>query len=180
MTRHRKRTAPTKYIDILFRCFSSVRYVTPLLLLGANGPTCQLQPFFMMNSKKSPALVCPIDAIGASARLMVAFSGFYESHKPLPSGDACGIVPPHREGHQNGQQSGYILHLRFVCCRPGGRRGDTERVVARWRHLLAFMKALVVIYRAMPHVPHQRPRMAIEMACDGGAFVRRRRLYFLA
>ena len=24
---------------------------------------------------------------------MAAFSGFYESHKPPPSGNACGIIP---------------------------------------------------------------------------------------
>ena len=52
-----------------------------------------------MKSKKLPALACPIDAIGASARLMAAFSGFYESHEPPPLGDARGIVPPHRDGH---------------------------------------------------------------------------------
>ena len=40
---------------------------------------------------------------------MVAFSGFYESHEPPPSGDARGIAPPHRDGHQNGQQSGYLF-----------------------------------------------------------------------
>jgi hypothetical protein len=40
---------------------------------------------------------------------MVAFSGFYESHEPPPSGYARGIVPPHRNHHQNGQQSGYIF-----------------------------------------------------------------------
>ncbi len=51
-------------------------------------------------------MACPIDAIGASARPMVAFSGFYESHEPPPSGDARGIVLPHRHGHQNGQQRG--------------------------------------------------------------------------
>jgi len=40
---------------------------------------------------------------------MVAFSGFCESHKPSPLGDALGIIPPHHHGHQNGQQSGYML-----------------------------------------------------------------------
>ena len=40
---------------------------------------------------------------------MVAFSGFYESHEPPPSGYARGIAPPHRNDHQNGQQSGYIF-----------------------------------------------------------------------
>jgi hypothetical protein len=40
---------------------------------------------------------------------MVAFSGFYESNEPPPSGDARGIAPPHRDGHRNGQQSGYMF-----------------------------------------------------------------------
>ena len=111
---------------------------------------------------------------------MVAFSGFYESHGPTPLGNVCGIVPAHRHGHRNGQQSGLILHLCFVCCRPGGRQGDTEPVVARWRHLVAFMKALAMLHWVMPHLPLQRLRTAIEMACDGGAFVHCRRLFCLA
>ena len=57
---------------------------------------------------------------------MATFSGFYASHESPPSGDVCGIVPAHRHGHQNGQQSGHILHPLFVCCPPGGRRGDIE------------------------------------------------------
>ena len=75
--------------------------------------------------------------IGASARLMVVFSGFYESHGPPPSGNDLGIVPAHRNGHQSGQQREHILHLRFVCYRPGGCQGNMEQVVARWRHLVA-------------------------------------------
>jgi len=75
-------------------------------------------------------LACPIDAIGASAGPMAAFSGFYESHEPPSLGDVLGILPPHRDGRRNGQQSGYILHCRFVDCCPGGHWGDTERVVA--------------------------------------------------
>ena len=63
----------------------------------------------MMKFKKQPALACPIDAIGASARPMVMFSGFYESPGPPPLDNACGIVPPHRDDHQNGHQSGYIV-----------------------------------------------------------------------
>ena len=43
---------------------------------------------------------------------MVVFSGFFESHESPPYGDARGIVPLHRDGHQNGQQSGYMLHHR--------------------------------------------------------------------
>jgi len=44
---------------------------------------------------------------------MVAFSGFYESHEPPPSGDARSIVPPHFDGHQNGQQMGGYFALLF-------------------------------------------------------------------
>ena len=111
---------------------------------------------------------------------MVAFSDFYESPGHAALGDAQCIVPAHRHGHKNGQQSGHIFHLRFVCCRPGSRWGDTEPVVAQWWHLVAFMKALVMLHWAMPHVPLQCLCTAIEMACDGGAFVRRRRLFCLA
>ena len=61
---------------------------------------------FYDKSKKQLMLVCPIGAIGASAHPMVAFSGFYESPGPLPLGEACGIVPPHRKGHLNGSKVG--------------------------------------------------------------------------
>ena len=54
--------------------------------------------------------MCPIDGIRVSARPMVAFSGFYESHGPPPSGDMNGIVSAYHNGHQNGQTSGHILH----------------------------------------------------------------------
>ena len=119
--------------------------------------------------------------IRASARPMAAFSDFYGygSHGPTPSGNARGIVPAHHHGHRNGQKSGHILHLRFVCCRPGGRQGNTEPVVPRWQHLVAFMKALVMLHLMMPHVPRQRLRAAIKMAYNGGAFVRRHRLFCL-
>jgi len=110
---------------------------------------------------------------------MAAFSGFYESHEPPPSGDARGIVPAHCDGHRNSQQSGFILHRRTVCCHPGGRRGNTEQVVARWRRLVASIKALDLLHRAMHAVSHQHTAMAIKMARDGGAFVRRRQLFRL-
>ena len=69
-----------------------------------------------MRCPKQPALACPIGNIGASACPMVAFSGFYESHKPPPAGDAHGIVLPHRHGHGNGQQrgGGMLLIVLFI------------------------------------------------------------------
>ncbi len=54
----------------------------------------------MMKCPEQPALACPFDANGASARPVVAFSGFYESHEPSPSGDAFIIVPPHCNDRQ--------------------------------------------------------------------------------
>ena len=132
-----------------------------------------------MKKKKQLVLACPIGYIRASALPMMAFSGFYESHKPPPSGNAHSIIPPHQDGHQNGQKSGYILHCCFVDCRPGGRQGNTEQVVARWRHPVASGEALVMLNRAMRSVLLQYVRMAIEMARDGGTFVRRYRLFCL-
>ena len=93
---------------------------------------------------------------------MAAFSGFYKSHKPPPSGDAHGIVPAHRDGHQNDHQSGYMVHNCCVDCRPGGRRGDTERVVAQWRRSVAYGKALVMLHRVMNAVLHRLTAMAIK------------------
>ena len=73
---------------------------------------------------------------------------------------------------------GHVAH-RCVDCVPAGCWGDTERVVARWRSLVAFMKALDLLNWKMHSVFHRRIAMAIEMARDGGAFVRRRRLFRL-
>ncbi len=125
-----------------------------------------------MKCKNQPALACPIGNIGASACPMVAFSGFYESHEPPPLDDARGIVPPHRDGHRNGQQRGYILHCRFDDCRHGSRRGNTEQVVARWQHPVASNVALDTLHWAMPRALLQHLRMTIEMAYNGGTFTR--------
>ena len=146
-------------------------YYGPIIIL------CQLDLFFTMKCKNDPALDCLIGNIWASACPMEAFSGFYESHKPPPSGDARVIVPPHRDGHQNGQQRGYILHRHFVDCRPGGHRGDMERVVARWQRPVASDVALDMMHWVMPRALLQRLRMTIEMACNGGTIACCRRYY---
>ena len=104
------------------------------MVLGANLSTGAL---FHDEMSKTTRFRCPIDAIRASACPNVVFSGFYESHEPPPSGDACGIVPPYHDGHRNGQQSGYMLHYHCVNCCPGGCRDDRKRVVAWWRHPVA-------------------------------------------
>ncbi len=70
-----------------------------------------------------------------------------------------------------------MLHYCCFDCCPSGRWGNTERVVARWQHPVASGEALVMLHWAMRSVLHQRTAMAIELARDGGAFVRRRRLF---
>jgi len=45
-----------------------------------------------MKCKNQLALACPIGNIRASACLMAAFSGFYKSHEPPPSGDVIKTV----------------------------------------------------------------------------------------
>jgi hypothetical protein len=130
-----------------------------------------------MKCPKQLKLACPFYNIGASACLMAVFSGFHESHEPPPLGNARGIVPAHRNGRQNGQQNGYILHNHCVDCRPGGCRGDTEQVVARWGRSVASGEALVMLHLVMRSILHRCIAMAIEMAHGGGRFVRRRHLF---
>jgi hypothetical protein len=62
--------------------------------------------------------------------------------------DAC-IIMLHRDSHQNGQQSGYILHCCFVDCHPGGCQCDTEQAVAQWRCPVASSDALVMLHQVM-------------------------------
>ena len=68
-----------------------------------------------------------------------------------------------------------IIFVFIVALR--GRRGDTEQVVARWRRPVASSEALVMLHWVMSSVLHRRTAMAIEIACNGGAFVRCRRLF---
>jgi hypothetical protein len=63
----------------------------------------------------------------------------------------------------------------FACC-PGGRWGNTERVVARCRRPVASGVALDIPHWAMPSVLLRRTAVAIETAGVQGAFIRHRRL----
>jgi hypothetical protein len=56
----------------------------------------------------------------------------------------------------------------FVCCCPGGRWGNMERVVARWRRPVASRVALDMLHWAMHILLHRQTAMAIKMANDGG------------
>jgi hypothetical protein len=58
----------------------------------------------------------------------------------------------------------------FSCC-PGGRWGNTERVVARWQCPVASKVALDMPHQAMTSVLPRSTAVAIKMANNGGAFV---------
>jgi hypothetical protein len=58
----------------------------------------------------------------------------------------------------------------FACC-PGGRRGNTEQVVAQWRCPVASGVALDMPHQAMPSVLLWRTTVAIKMDNNGGVFV---------
>ncbi len=61
----------------------------------------------------------------------------------------------------------------FACC-PGGRWGDTERIVARCWHPVASGVDLVMSHWAMPSESLRRTAVAIETAGGRGAFVHHR------
>jgi hypothetical protein len=56
----------------------------------------------------------------------------------------------------------------FACC-SGGRWGNTEQVVARWRRPVASEVALDMPHLAMPSVLLRRIRKAFETGRNGGA-----------
>ncbi len=61
----------------------------------------------------------------------------------------------------------------FACC-PGGRWGNMERVVARWRRPVASGVALDMPHWKMLSVSLRRTAVAIKTAGGQGAFVRHR------
>ncbi len=66
---------------------------------------------------------------------------------------------------------------RFICCCPGSRWGNTERVVAQWWQPVACRVALDMSHWAMPPVLLWRTATAIKMANNEGAFVCQCRLF---
>ncbi len=61
----------------------------------------------------------------------------------------------------------------------GVRRGDTGRILAQWRRLMASRVALDLLLWAIRLALYRLIRMAIEMASKVGVFVRCHRLYVL-
>ncbi len=169
---------PTNYIVTLVKPFSFVCYVLPLLKTGALALTRDL--FLQVDDEKTwkkQAYAWPIATIGRNTCPMVASSGFYQSPAPPSLGDACGIVPAHLRGSQNGQQSWPIITLFFVCCCPGGRWGNMERVVVRRQHPVASGIALDMLHWEMRFILHRRTAMAIKTAGRQRTFDRHQRFH---
>jgi hypothetical protein len=59
---------------------------------------------------------------------------------------------------------GTFFRCCFVCCCPGGRWGNTERVVAQWQRPVASGVALDMPHWAMPSVLIRRTAVAIKIA----------------
>jgi hypothetical protein len=75
----------------------------------------------------------------------------------------------------------FFIHHCVFDCLPDVRGSNTEQVVARWWRPVASDMALVdILHWAMLHELLQCLHMDIKTACDGGACVCRRRLFFLA
>jgi hypothetical protein len=72
-----------------------------------------------------------------------------------------------------------FIHRCVVECRPGVRGSNTEQVNVQWQRPVASNMALDILHWAMSHDLLQCLLMAIEMACDGGAFDCHRRLFHL-
>jgi hypothetical protein len=66
---------------------------------------------------------------------------------------------------------GVFVDCFLLACCPGSHWGNTEQVVARWRHPVASKVALDTPHLAMPSVLPQSTAVAIEMANNRGAFV---------
>ena len=109
-------------------------------------------------------------------RIVAFMKAMYLLHQAMRAVLYCRIATAIEMASKRG---GHVAHL-CVDCVPGGRRGNTEQVVAPWQSLVAFMKVLDLLHRVMRYVSHRRTAMAIEMIRDGGAFVRRRCLFRLA
>ncbi len=123
-------TPPTKYSPILIKCFLSFWYVIPLLLLGAI--LVVVWPFRWFDDEKhrtKPVLVCPIACYWSECSPDGGIHWLLVKPWTPPSAHVRGIVPPHQDGHQNGQLCWCICWLLFVCMLPRrtlGRYGESS------------------------------------------------------
>ncbi len=88
---------------------------TPIENRGLSIDSRPFSTSLQLKKKKKTGICMTNCIIGCNTHLMVASSGFYQSHGPHPLGNACSNVPAHRRGYQNGQQSRCICSLLFVC-----------------------------------------------------------------
>ncbi len=63
-----------------------------------------------------------------------------------------------------------VFFFLFKIVDHGGRRGNTTRALARWRHLVALHEAKDALHRAMGVAPYYSGGMAINIVVDLPAF----------
>ncbi len=161
---------PINYIVILVKPFSFVWYVILLLKTGVVALTRDLfLRFWQWKHKKNRSHVrfILLDIILARWRCPVASSEALDLlHWAMPAvlyqRTAAAINMATFLGV-------FVDCCLFACC-SGGRWGDTEWVVARWRCPVASEVALDMPHQAMPSVLLRRIRKAFKTGHDGGAF----------
>jgi hypothetical protein len=95
---------------------------------------------------KIPEKHWPMAYIGRHTRPEASTSGFRDSPGPPPSVDALGYVPAHRQSERNDLQVWYFFVVFFWHSTPPSVRGDTKRILARWRRPVASREALNTLY----------------------------------
>ena len=132
---------------------------TPIVISGKHVNSSPFSRWNVRNNRRWHVHLMPS---GVSARPMAAFSGFFESHEPPPLGDARSILPAHRNGHQNGQQSFcWLLPWRP----PGQYIVSSCPMVA----CSGFYQSHGPPFLVMRFLLHRRTAMLIEMADGRGA-----------
>jgi hypothetical protein len=163
---------PTNYILTLIKPFSFVWYVVPILKTGAPASTRDL--FLRVDNEKhqknrhSHVLFMLSDIILAQWQRPVASSEALDLlHQAMNAVTYRRIAMAIKTASKVGVLVDCCL---FACC-PGGRRGNTEQVVARWWRPVASEVALDMPHWGMPSILPWSTTMAIKMAKNRGAFV---------
>ncbi len=157
-------------------------YVIPLLLIEAIIlPLTFFQQYY--DDEKyhtNSASACLIVVIGENACLMTGSSVASSKAMDLLC-QAMGAVTYHciAMAIEMANKLVVFFHCCFVDCGPDGCRGNTEWVVAWWRHPEASGVAPVMLHWEMPQALLQCIHMAIEMACNESTFTRCRCLFLL-
>ena len=135
------------------------------MLLGVlTSPKPPFQPTDDEKTRKKTEKNVRWPTIGRNTCPMTATSGFPYSPRSPPLVDALGYVPAHRQGQRNSRQVWYFFVFFLWHSNPLSVRGNTARILARWRRPVASREALDPLYRSMSTVSCRRISSSVEMA----------------